>query len=73
MAGVLDINAVRKLSVEERLRIVEQIMATIGEADDAPFSDAQWAEIQRRLSRYESDPGSAPSYEQYKALIRSLA
>jgi putative addiction module component (TIGR02574 family) len=85
MPQAIDIEDVRKLSVEQRLKLIEAIWQTLADeeipltkarmADDpepAPFSPEQWEEIQRRLKAYRDDPASAHSYEEYKAKIRSL-
>ncbi|MBX3473880.1 MAG: addiction module protein [Planctomycetes bacterium] len=72
MAQSIDIQAIAKLSVEQRLKLIEQIWETLERRDDEPFSDAQWAEIQRRLNNYRRNPSSALNYDQYKALVRSL-
>lgn len=71
MAQTIDIKAVRRLSVEERLGLIEQIWATI---DDEPvqFTAQQWTEIQRRLDNYRKHPESALSYKEFKASMRKL-
>lgn len=72
MARTIDTQAIAKLSVEQRLKLIEQIWDTLERRDDEPFSDAQWAETRRRLDNYRRNPGSALNYDQYKALVRSL-
>ncbi len=49
-----------KLSVAERIQLVEDLWDSIAaDADDFPLTDAQKAELDRRLEEHEADPGSA--------------
>ena len=62
----------RRLSVAERLQLVEDIWDSIAdEAQDAPnvlpFSEAQLAEVRRRQDEHARDPGSAIPWEQVRA------
>lgn len=49
-----------KLSVPERIQLVEDLWDSIAaDAEDFPLTDAQKAELDRRLEEHEADPGSA--------------
>jgi len=52
---------IRELSVAERVQLVEDIWDTIpASAEDFPVSEAQRAELDRRLEHLESDPQGRP-------------
>ncbi|MBV6516059.1 MAG: hypothetical protein HPKKFMNG_01720 [Planctomycetes bacterium] len=68
----IDLKTIRKLSVQERLDLVERIWESI-DAEAQPFTDSQWTEIQRRLQHYRANRKSALSYDQIKAKLRSVA
>ena len=72
MAQTIDIEAIAKLSIEQRIKLIQQIWDTFDRRDAEPFSDAQWAEIRRRLDNHNKNPSAALTYDQYKALVRSL-
>jgi putative addiction module component (TIGR02574 family) len=72
MSEAVNMDAVRALSVEERLTLVAAILDTL-DSDTIPFTPEQWAEIQQRLDDYRANPDSGVSYEDYKARIRSLS
>ena len=56
-----------KLSIEERLQLVEDIWDSITRDTEAlRLSDAQKAELDRRLDQYRQDPESAISWEQIR-------
>jgi putative addiction module component (TIGR02574 family) len=58
---------IRHLSVAERLQLLEDIWDGILE-DDAvpPLSDAQRAEIDRRLEAYDANPGSGRPWSEVR-------
>ncbi len=68
----IDLKSIRKLSVQERLDLVERIWESIDQ-EAAPFTDNQWREIQKRLQHYRANPKSALTYAQMKAKLRSVA
>ncbi len=68
----IDLKTIRKLSVQERLELVERIWESIDQ-EAATFTDNQWNEIQKRLQHYRDNPKSALSYDQIKAKLRSVA
>jgi putative addiction module component (TIGR02574 family) len=48
---------IRNLTIEERLRLVEDIWESIrAESDDLPLAPAQRAELERRLAAHRADP-----------------
>ncbi len=59
------------LSVSERIQLVEDIWDSIAdESPDAfPLSEAQKAELYRRLNAHRTDPGTAIPWEQVRARL----
>jgi len=65
--AMIDMHEIRKLSVEERIALVEAIWDSI--ADDAgalPLTDEQHVELERRLARYEANPERTRSWEEVR-------
>ena len=60
---------IEKLSVEERLVLVEELWDSIAEA--TPLSEAQRAELDRRLEEHKKNPENAVPWETVKASIIS--
>ena len=59
-----------KLSHSERILLVEQLWDSIrAEAETTPLSDAQKAELYRRLAEFELSPDEGDSWEIVKARI----
>ena len=59
-----------KLSVAERIQLVEDIWDSIAAEPGAlPLSPAQAAELDRRLSEAEADPGAGRSWAEVKARL----
>jgi putative addiction module component (TIGR02574 family) len=53
----IDIAAIRRLSVDERIQLLRQILDSLAEdSDSAPFAEVWRLEIQRRLEAYRRDP-----------------
>ncbi len=66
----VNLSEVLKLPVEERLRLVESIWASIAEFPDAlELTEAQKRELDRRLDAYEADPGAGIPWSELKADI----
>ncbi len=62
----VDFEALRRLSISERLQLVEDLWDTIAQdAPDAalPVSPELAEELDRRLAEHEADPGAAVSWE----------
>jgi len=62
-----DFEALRRLSVAERIQLVEDLWDSIAQdaPDDAlPLTSELAAELDREIDAHESDPGSAVPWEQ---------
>lgn len=59
-----------RLGVEERLALVEELWDSIA-ADSAavPLTEAQRAELDRRIAEHEANPDDVVSWEEVKASI----
>jgi len=65
---------ISKLSVAERIQLVEDIWDTIAaEPESLSLTEAQKQELDRRLEAYYQDPEAGVSWEELKAKIKSLA
>lgn len=58
---------IEKLSVEERLALVEELWDSIAAA--TPLTDAQRAELDRRIADHEAHPDDVVSWEDVKSSI----
>ena len=58
---------IERLSVEERLALVEELWDSIAEA--TPLTDAHRAELDRRLAEHEANPDDVVPWETIKASI----
>lgn len=59
-----------RLSVEERLALVEELWDSIADSSaDLPLTDAQRAELDRRLTEHEANPDDVVPWEDIKASI----
>ena len=66
----------RRLTVNERLRLVGDIWDSIAEEAQAnpnvvPLTDAQRAELDERRAEHQRDPGSAVTWDKAIARIRN--
>jgi putative addiction module component (TIGR02574 family) len=66
MRTVLSLDDIASLSPEERLSLIEQLWDSLHDAD-IPLTDAQKAELERRLATLEEDRAHAVPWEQLKA------
>jgi putative addiction module component (TIGR02574 family) len=67
----IDMDAIRRLSVEERLALVEEIWASISDEPEAvPITERQLAEARRRLAEHDIDPSTAIPWDQAEADLR---
>jgi putative addiction module component (TIGR02574 family) len=67
----IDMDAIRGLSVEERLALVEEIWASISDEPEAvPITERQLAEARRRLAEHDIDPSTAIPWDQAEADLR---
>ena len=68
MPPTLTALGIDRLSVEERLTLVQEIWDSISaEVEDAPLSEAQRREIDRRLAAHRTNPESAIPWERVEA------
>jgi len=58
---------IERLSIEERLALVEELWDSIAEA--TPLTGAQRAELDRRLAEHEDNPDDVVPWEDIKASI----
>lgn len=58
---------IERLSIEERLALVEELWDSIAEA--TPLTGAQRAEFDRRLAEHEDNPDDVVPWEDIKASI----
>ncbi|HEX9810716.1 MAG TPA: addiction module protein [Burkholderiales bacterium] len=70
MAVSLKSLGIDRLGVEERLALVEELWDSIA-ADSAvvPLTEAQRAELDRRIAEHEASPGDVVPWEQVKASV----
>jgi len=68
----LDMEAIRKLTVAERLALVEEIWDSISDdPSSVPTSDRQLAEARRRLAEHDADPSSASPWDEVEKKLRT--
>ena len=60
---------VAALSPDERLDLIERLWHSLGDRD-VPVTEAQRAELERRLAEHENDPARGVSWERLKAELR---
>lgn len=68
----VDVDALRRLSVAERLQLVEDLWDSIAQEapDDAfPITPEVAAELDRRLTEHEADPGAAIPWPEVRRRI----
>lgn len=69
MSATLKSLGIEKLSVAERLGLVEALWDSIAEA--TPLTETQRAELDRRLEDHGNNPGNVLPWESVKASISS--
>jgi putative addiction module component (TIGR02574 family) len=67
MSASLKALGIEKLSVEERIALVEELWDSIAEA--TPLSEPQRAELDRRLEEHKRNPDDVVPWEVVKASI----
>jgi putative addiction module component (TIGR02574 family) len=72
MPATVDINEILRLSVEQRLRLIERIWGTIKQDDQVTVPDATIAEMERRLAWAQKNPDKCMTQEQFKARLQAL-
>jgi putative addiction module component (TIGR02574 family) len=69
--GRPSLEEIRKLSIAERIELVEDIWDTIAEAQsDVPLTEAQRKDLDRRLDAYEADSSRGRSWSEVRDRIR---
>ena len=59
---------IRRMSVDERLQLIEEIWETISEDPEGlVLSDGEKRELDRRLALLDADPGRTKPWEQIRA------
>lgn len=67
MSSSLKALGIERLSIQERISLVEEIWDSIAEV--TPLTDAQRIELDRRLQDHETNPGDVVPWEVVKASI----
>ena len=68
----LDMDEIRKLTIPERLALVEEIWESIAQDPKAvPISEAQLAEARRRLEAHDADPSTAIPWDECEEQLPS--
>ena len=63
-----------ELPIPERIRLVEDIWDSIAAVPEAvKLTDAQMAEVERRLEAYRANPEDVVSWEEVKERLRRIA
>ncbi len=66
------LSAVRSLSIDDRIRLVQVILDDIAvEQGSSELTDAQKAELDRRLAEYEANPADVVPWEVIRAEARA--
>lgn len=73
MAQTLDSKAIRKLTISQRLKLMDLIWDSLVDDDaDMPLSPQQSAEIRRRRAELISDPSRGVPHSEMKKKLRGL-
>jgi putative addiction module component (TIGR02574 family) len=63
----ITIDEIKKLSLPEKILIVEEIWDSIAEDDEYPeLTEAQRIELNRRIDSYQADPSKGKTWEEIK-------
>ncbi|MBW3540010.1 MAG: addiction module protein [Planctomycetes bacterium] len=72
MAVLLKTLGLDRLTVEERIVLVEELWDSIAaDGDDLPLTQAQQDDLQRRLDAYRDDPKAGSPWDEVKARLRA--
>ena len=64
----------RKLSVEERIELVEAIWDSVRDSRETrPLTESQRALLERRWAAYRADPSAGSPWEEVRARLERLA
>lgn len=68
--SAVDLREILKLSVAERLQLVEDIWDSIASSPEVlPVTEAQKQELDRRLAEYRANPTAGRSWEELRASL----
>jgi putative addiction module component (TIGR02574 family) len=63
---------IKKLSIAERILMVQEIWDSIAaEQESIPVTEAQKAELDRRVASYEASPNEGKSWEEIKRRLKA--
>jgi putative addiction module component (TIGR02574 family) len=66
------LSEIRQMSVPERLDLIGEIWGTlVDEHAEAPLTEAQAREIDRRLERHRQDPAAGASWEEFSQQLEA--
>ncbi|HEV3386851.1 MAG TPA: addiction module protein [Gemmata sp.] len=68
MSVTLESLGITQMSIDDRIALVEEILDTISaDQEKLPLTDAQKAELDRRMAAYKANPTAVIPWEQIKA------
>jgi putative addiction module component (TIGR02574 family) len=68
----IDMESIRRLTVADRLALVEKIWDSISDDPDSlPASERQLAEARRRLAEHDADPSTAIPWDEAEKKLRA--
>lgn len=70
MSATLQSLGLDKLTVEERLALIGELWESL-DADQPALTDAQKADLDRRLAAFHADPKAGSSWEEVKARLKA--
>jgi putative addiction module component (TIGR02574 family) len=72
MPSLFTLLGIDRLSVEERLRLIEEIRDSLeSEAEAPPLDEAQERELDRRIAALDADPDAVVAREEVEARVRA--
>jgi len=72
MSPTLEELGIDRLSIQERLALVQEILDSVmAERGPGPLSEAKRQELQRRLTDHAANPGDVIPWEQVKAEVEA--
>ncbi len=70
MAATLQSLGLDKLTADERLALIGELWESL-DADQPALTDAQRADLDRRLAAFQADPKAGSSWEEVKARLKA--
>lgn len=72
MPGMIKRFGLERLSIEDRLRLIEELWDSIAATpDEVPVSEAQRQDLQRRLDASQADPKVGSTWEEVRRRLGS--